>query len=109
MIPITVEVHTERRSGYTMISNNFAHDARLSFKARGLGLYLLVLTDTQTEPTSSIMSIARDNRCGLDQVRSGLSELEEHGYLTREWIRHRGTVTGIRYVMTCRTTGSDHR
>ncbi|MGH3779976.1 MAG: helix-turn-helix domain-containing protein [Pseudonocardiaceae bacterium] len=70
---------------FAMISNDFARDHRLTFKARGIGLYLLTHADGFRSTTASI---AKANGCGLDQVRAGLQELETFGYLVRERTRN---------------------
>jgi hypothetical protein len=81
-----------------MISNDFARDHRLTFKARGIGLYLLTHADGFRSTTASI---AKANGCGLDQVRAGLQELETFGYLVRERTRDdSGHNTDTDYLIT---------
>lgn len=72
---------------FCLIANEFTRDRRLSFKARGIGLYLLSHADGFRSTTASI---AKANDCGLDQVRGGLQELEKFGYLQRERNRDDG-------------------
>lgn len=83
---------------FTIVGNDFARDGRLSFKARGIALYLLSHSAGFTATTESI---ARNADCGLDLVRTGLRELEEHGYLHRERARTDGGHLGSTdYVIT---------
>jgi helix-turn-helix protein len=66
---------------FTTVANAFARDARLSLKARGLGLWLFSHRDGWK---LSVRAVAKQVGCGVDQVQSALKELEEHGYLVRE-------------------------
>lgn len=83
-----------------MVSNGLARDQRLSFKARGLALYLLSHTEGWE---TSIRAIAKANDVGREQVASGLRELEKFGYLRRQ--QGRDTQTGVlgdaEYVIQC--------
>lgn len=65
---------------FTMISNEFVRDSRLSFKARGLGAWLLSHIEGWE---TSIEAISRTAGVGREQVRTGLLELEAAGYLRR--------------------------
>ena len=84
---------------YTIVRNDFARDARLSFKARGVALYILSHA-AGFECTAT--SIAKANNCGPDQVYGALRELEEHGYLTRHRARSDDgrMVGGVDYEIT---------
>jgi biotin operon repressor len=95
----TIHVREGRRAPYTQVSHRLLRDHRLTFKARGIAVYLLVTTQ-EGGPTSAD-AIAEANGCGRDQVQAGLRELERYGYLTREQIRDdRGSVAGLHYVIT---------
>lgn len=83
---------------FTIVSNGFARDSRLTFKARGIGLYLLSHAEGFR---STAASIAHANGCGEDQVYAGLKELQTLGYLRRDRERdERGRVGGADYVIT---------
>jgi hypothetical protein len=83
---------------FTLLSNAFLRDGRLTFKARGLGGWLLSHSETFE---FSIERIAELNKDGVSAVRTGLLELEELGYLTREDQRDdRGRVVGTVYTVT---------
>jgi hypothetical protein len=74
---------------YTIISNAWIRDARLSFKARGLAVFLASHTKDFRLSTRQIAAMGAD---GEDSVRSGLQELETAGYLRR--VRTRDERTG---------------
>ncbi|MGC9501019.1 hypothetical protein [Streptomyces sp. WG7] len=70
---------------FTQIANGLFRDARLSFKAKGL----FGLLSTHREGwRMTVTDLARCARDGEAAVRSGLKELEQHGFLVRE--RERG-------------------
>lgn len=84
---------------YTMISNEFVRDDRLSLKARGLGAWLMSHADGWE---TSVAAVARAVGAGREQVRSALAELEEHGYLRREQTRAEdGTLGHALYLVQC--------
>jgi DNA-binding Lrp family transcriptional regulator len=96
---------------FTMISNEFVRDARLSFAARGLGGYLLSHVEGWETNT---WTIARANGIGRDQVRRLLRELEDAGYLRRERVRGEGgKLAGMVHEIQCtpwaESPSSDHR
>lgn len=72
---------------FTQIPNQWLRDTRLSFKARGL--LSLVMSHTQGW-SLSIATLAAQNQEGKDAIRSAISELEEHGYLTRTQVNEGG-------------------
>lgn len=91
-------VRRKRRvvDNYTQISNTLLRDPRLSLKARGLCGWLL---SHSTEYRFTVESIAERNECGVDQVKSGLKELEACGYLERVELRESGRIIGMEYVL----------
>ena len=68
-------------SGFTILRNETVRDGRLSYKARGLLLYLLSLPDDWTVSSEHLARMSE--RDGRDAVRTGLDELERAGYLKR--------------------------
>ena len=83
---------------YSTVSNAFARDARLSFKARGLGLWLFSQAPGWQ---TSIRSIAAQNGCGKESVMTGLQELERCGYLQRRPQANAGGRFGdVDYIVT---------
>ncbi|MDT0392335.1 hypothetical protein [Streptomyces dubilierae] len=83
---------------FTQIANALFRDGTLSFKAKGL----FGLLSTHREGwRMSVADIARAGRDGDSAVRSGLKELQSHGFLVRE--RERGpdgTLGAAAYVIT---------
>lgn len=83
---------------FTIVSNTLARDARLSFKARGIALWLLGHSEGYR---STAKLIAKAAECGIDQIQTGLQELERCGYLTREQTRDdHGRVGQVEYMIT---------
>lgn len=70
-----------RRRGFTTVYREVAQDQRLSLKARGLFLLLQSLPETWQYTISGLATLAGT---GKDQIRSGLKELLEVGYLVKE-------------------------
>jgi hypothetical protein len=74
----------EKNQNYSVISNAMAHDARLSFAARGLLTYLLTLPDNWTINTEHLIKQSPLRRDGVKKL---LRELESFKYLRRERAR----------------------
>jgi hypothetical protein len=69
-----------RRDNFTIISNEIIRDHRLSWKARGLLIYVLSQPDHWRTSSAHLASISPE---GIHAVRTGLKELEQLGYLRR--------------------------
>ncbi|MFF0205866.1 hypothetical protein [Streptomyces sp. NPDC005017] len=83
---------------FTQIANGLFRDSRLSFKAKGL--FGLVSTHRDGWRVS-VTDLTRCSPDGAAAVRSGLSALQEHGFLQRERVRNPdGTLGGAAYVLT---------
>lgn len=76
-----------RRRGFTTVYREVAQDRRLSLKARGLFLLLQSLPETWQYTISGLATLAGT---GKDQIRSGLGELLEVGYLVKEQAHDEG-------------------
>lgn len=74
-------------SKYTLIDNKVINDARLSFKARGILIYILSKPDNWVVHTLEIAK-AGGEKCGRESVLSALRELETVGYLVRTRTRN---------------------
>ncbi|MET8453740.1 hypothetical protein [Streptomyces sp. NPDC005209] len=83
---------------FTRIANGLFRDAQLSFKAKGLfGL----LSTHRDGWRMTVADIARRGRDGDSAVKSGLKELETHGFLVRERERDQdGTLGAAAYFIT---------
>lgn len=65
---------------FSIISNQIIRDRRLSWKARGLLIFLLSQPDHWRTTTAHLASVSPE---GIHAVRSGMKELETLGYLKR--------------------------
>ena len=85
---------------FTLVSNGLARDGRLSFKARGLALYLLSHAEGWQ---TSVRTIAKANGVGREQVSTGLAELIKYGYLRRRQVRDSdsGVLGEAEYLIQC--------
>lgn len=77
-----------RTSNFTTLSNAVINDSRLSFRARGVLMWLL--SKPADWRTLSVSIAAQSPREGRDSIRTAMRELEEFGYLTRERVRDTG-------------------
>lgn len=87
----------EYTNKFTVISNNEVQDKHLSWKARGIFSYLWSMPDDWDFYEVEIAKHAPDGR---DSLRSGLTELEEYGYLKRERVRNNGRLGGAVWIIT---------
>jgi hypothetical protein len=75
---------TEKVSDYAVIAKHHLKNRALSYKAKGLLTFMLCVPDDWDFSMAGLATLAGD---GIDGVRSGIRELEKHGYLTRRRIR----------------------
>lgn len=71
----------ERQHYYTNISNLLSRDKHLSFKARGLFLYMWSQADNWQFYVSELVN--HSDKDGREAVQNGIKELEKYGYLKR--------------------------
>lgn len=86
-------------SHFTVLSNEIIRDRRLSWRARGILIYLLSMPDDWRTTTAHLTSVGQEGR---DSIRGALSELEMIGYLIRQ--KHqddRGRWSTATYVYDC--------
>lgn len=87
----------EKRRNYTVVDNTFITDNRLSFKAKGILLYLLSRPDNWDVYETDIVNQSND---GIRAVRSGIHELMEVGYIERQQKRSdKNQFAGYEYVV----------
>ncbi|KMS74256.1 hypothetical protein ACM01_15220 [Streptomyces viridochromogenes] len=90
---------------FTQIANGLFRDSRLSYKAKGIFGYISTHQDGWQV---TVAGLVRSGPDGRDAVRTGLQELETHGYLIRERLRRtNGTLGEIVYSITDRPTFVD--
>lgn len=94
-------------NNYTNISNVLARDKRLSWKARGIFLYMWSQADNWQFYVKEIASHSVD---GERALTSGLKELETYGYLIRKHrIAKHGGFSGMDWILTdCPEKDSQH-
>jgi|SRR6185312_4749949 len=68
----------DKENPYSQINKKLIRDNNLSFKARGLLIYLLSFPD---DWKIQVSQIAKDNLCGHESIYSGLNELKNLGYV----------------------------
>ena len=85
------------RGNYTNVSNIVVRDSRLSWKARGIFLYLWSQANEWQFYVSEVATHATD---GEDALRSGLKELEQYGYLERTPAKNeKGAFNGLLWIL----------
>lgn len=75
----TFRVYKES-GNFVMVHKNFIHDSNLSWKAKGILLYLLSRPDDWQVYETEIVKHSSD---GLSGLKSGIKELEQVGYIQR--------------------------
>lgn len=74
---MTEAILRKRQGGWVGVANETVRDKRLSFRARGVLVYLLSKPDGWSARS---VSIAADGTEGREAIRAALRELAEHGY-----------------------------
>ncbi len=88
----------EKNSNYTVMSNHHLQNTALSLKAKGLLSLMLSLPDNWDYSMNGLVAICED---GLASVKSGIKELENHGYIQREQKRNaNGQMGRMSYVVS---------
>ncbi|MBZ4486267.1 helix-turn-helix domain-containing protein [Microbacterium sp. cx-55] len=82
--------------GFTRVPNTWIRDKRMSFKARGVLMFLL---SHEAGFKVTIRSIAGASTDGRDAVTTGVTELEKLGYLKRSARRAAGRNLGTAWVL----------
>lgn len=88
----------KKSSGFFTITNNqLIRDDRLSWKARGIFTYLWSMSDGWDFRVDEVTRHAKDGR---DSLRAGLKELEEYGYLKRQYKQNNvGKLDGYEWIL----------
>ena len=82
---MTTILRKRQRTNYTIVANQILEDGRLSFKARGIAAFLLSKPDDWNISWKNLADSAPEGR---DSILAGMTELKEHGYLTREKLQN---------------------
>lgn len=92
-----VRIKKDNSNHVVIIDQNFARDSSLTWKARGIFVYLWSQSE---EWDFNEVEVTRHAADGRDSLRAGLKELEEHGYLERERERDKlGRVHSTRWIL----------
>lgn len=75
-----VKIKKKQNETFTIVSNKVIKDDKLSFKARGLFIYLWSQPENWDYYETEVVKHTTD---GLASLKSGLKELENNGYLKR--------------------------
>lgn len=95
-------IRTAHYDRFTVVPNDVINDHTLTWKARGLLIHLLAKPEGWATSASRLAKTGPDGR---DAVRSGLAELEQHGYLVRRREQNAaGHWQTITWVYDCRQT-----
>lgn len=79
----------KKEAKYTMVSNEILQRIDLSWKAKGIMVYVLSLPDDWDIYLEEIMKHSTDGKAGF---RSGWKELEKAGYVKRIPVREKGKI-----------------
>lgn len=90
-------VSKNKENPYVIVNKNFINDESISWKAKGILLYLLSKPDDWRVYETDIVKHSTDGR---DSVRSAIRELIKAGYIMREKVRNeKGRIVGSNYVV----------
>lgn len=90
-------ISKDKENPYVMVNKTFVNDSSISWKAKGVLLYLLSKPDDWKVYENDIVKHARDGR---DSVRSAIKELIKAGYISRTRQRDEmGRLTVSEYVV----------
>ncbi len=90
--------------GFTQVPNYIIEDDdRLSWKAKGIYLYLVSRPDKWDYYIQDIINRSKD---GKDAVKSGIKELEKYGYLKRKKVKNeKGQFGKYDYLLKAKPEG----
>lgn len=89
-------IRTRKNKNYTTINNTVLNDAALTWKAKGLAVYLLSKPDDWKVQREHL---AKQSQDGISAVRSALQELEKFGYLVRQRTRTERGIIEWEYIL----------
>lgn len=74
-------VRSKRKDSYTIVNNTILEEARLSFRSKGVLVYLLSKPDYWSVSERHLATVGDE---GVTAIRSALKELESAGYILRK-------------------------
>ncbi|MBN7275540.1 DnaD domain protein [Ligilactobacillus pobuzihii] len=74
-------IRQKRERNYSVVSNEILEDTRMSFKARGLLIYMLSKPDDWKFYSEEL--VKHSDKDGISSIKTALNELEKCGYLKR--------------------------
>lgn len=90
-------IRTKKDKNFVTVHKQIFEDPHLSFKAKGIAIYLLGKPD---DWSANVKDLIKQSTDGRDAVYAGLKELEEQGYLIKKKVRNEaGHITGYDYVL----------
>lgn len=93
-------VKSNYKRNFTSVNNDFIRDQQLSWKAKGIIIYVMSLPDDWQLHISELFKHARDGR---DSTYNGIRELIDRGYCRRSDVRDsRGMFAGYEYTISDR-------
>ena len=98
-------IRQKRKERFSIVDNKVIEDERLSFKARGLLIYMLSKPDDWKFYTEELAK--RSNKDGISAIKTALNEIEDAGYLTRKQEhRKNGQFASQDWILTDTSTNS---
>lgn len=91
------KIVVKKKTDYTVISNVFLRDERLSLKSKGLLAYVLSLPN---DWVLYVSELANHHKDGTSAIYSAFKELTELGYVRRKRERIDGKLGGIDYIIS---------
>jgi hypothetical protein len=92
-----IRISKDKNNPYVIVNKEFVNDPLISWKAKGILLYLLSKPDDWKVYESDIICHSTDGR---DSVRSAIKELIENGYIIRSRKRdEKGRLNSAEYVV----------
>lgn len=92
-----IRVIKDKNNPYVMLNKIFLNDEKLSWKSKGILAYLLSLPDDWQIYSTEVVKHSKD---GISSFTSGLKELMDNGYVSREQKRNeRGHFIGYEYCV----------
>ena len=85
-----------RNAQFTTVDNEFIRDINISFKAKGILLYMLSRPDNWTFYESEI---AENTAEGIKSIKSGIKELINFGYVERHQLKKDNKFNGYEYII----------